>query len=163
MLFFFFFSSRRRHTRYIGDWSSDVCSSDLHRAPTEPASACRSRVRTRGRTVATSSTSLRAAARASSFCSHVSDIADVATGLWLWRLPYPDWRPRPDWGPVVSSTCLECGGEVVLVDPLAPPDGDDELWQRLDATPPTLVVVLKPDHVRDVDAFVHRYSARACG
>src|SRR5437762_5843672 len=28
-LFFFFFSSRRRHTRYIGDWSSDVCSSDL--------------------------------------------------------------------------------------------------------------------------------------
>src|SRR5437762_4967623 len=27
---FFFFSSRRRHTRYIGDWSSDVCSSDLY-------------------------------------------------------------------------------------------------------------------------------------
>src|SRR5437762_130355 len=26
---FFFISSRRRHTRYIGDWSSDVCSSDL--------------------------------------------------------------------------------------------------------------------------------------
>src|ERR1017187_9511659 len=25
----FFFSSRRRHTRDIGDWSSDVCSSDL--------------------------------------------------------------------------------------------------------------------------------------
>src|SRR5437763_638854 len=30
----FFFSSRRRHTSYIGDWSSDVCSSDLyHRVP----------------------------------------------------------------------------------------------------------------------------------
>src|SRR5574341_758256 len=27
--FFFFFSSRRRHTRLVGDWSSDVCSSDL--------------------------------------------------------------------------------------------------------------------------------------
>src|SRR6266487_894265 len=26
---FFFFSSRRRHTRWTGDWSSDVCSSDL--------------------------------------------------------------------------------------------------------------------------------------
>src|SRR2546430_7558276 len=25
----FFFSSRRRHTRFDGDWSSDVCSSDL--------------------------------------------------------------------------------------------------------------------------------------
>src|SRR5437763_602588 len=31
VLLSFFFSSRRRHTRYIGDWSSDVCSSDLAR------------------------------------------------------------------------------------------------------------------------------------
>src|SRR5437868_14253411 len=31
--FFFFFSSRRRHTRSKRDWSSDVCSSDLIRAP----------------------------------------------------------------------------------------------------------------------------------
>src|ERR1039457_5107308 len=29
-LFIVFFSSRRRHTRLQGDWSSDVCSSDLH-------------------------------------------------------------------------------------------------------------------------------------
>src|SRR5207253_5973649 len=29
-LCFFFFSSRRRHTRWPRDWSSDVCSSDLH-------------------------------------------------------------------------------------------------------------------------------------
>src|SRR5256885_3600442 len=29
--YFFFFSSRRRHTRLQGDWSSDVCSSDLVR------------------------------------------------------------------------------------------------------------------------------------
>src|SRR5437016_8385875 len=28
--FFFFFSSRRRQTRLVSDWSSDVCSSDLH-------------------------------------------------------------------------------------------------------------------------------------
>src|SRR5256885_6781802 len=28
-MFVFFFSSRRRHTRLQGDWSSDVCSSDL--------------------------------------------------------------------------------------------------------------------------------------
>src|SRR6266496_4985047 len=30
---FFFFSSRRRHTRSLRDWSSDVCSSDLHALP----------------------------------------------------------------------------------------------------------------------------------
>src|SRR5205807_6018169 len=29
ILLSFFFSSRRRHTRLQGDWSSDVCSSDL--------------------------------------------------------------------------------------------------------------------------------------
>src|SRR5687768_16241172 len=29
---FFFFSSRRRHTRCSRDWSSDVCSSDLHQS-----------------------------------------------------------------------------------------------------------------------------------
>ena len=34
---------------------------------------------------------------------------------------------------------------------------------RLDACPPTAVVVLKPDHVRDVDLFVCRYDARAFG
>src|SRR6266516_6768392 len=29
LIIFFFFSSRRRHTISYGDWSSDVCSSDL--------------------------------------------------------------------------------------------------------------------------------------
>src|SRR5207253_8609952 len=33
--FFFFFSSRRRHTRWPRDWSSDVCSSDLHHRQNE--------------------------------------------------------------------------------------------------------------------------------
>src|SRR5256885_3743357 len=32
IIFSFFFSSRRRHTRLQGDWSSDVCSSDLETA-----------------------------------------------------------------------------------------------------------------------------------
>src|SRR5438876_7228099 len=37
MIYFlvFFFSSRRRHTRWTGDWSSDVCSSDLAGAAAE--------------------------------------------------------------------------------------------------------------------------------
>src|SRR2546426_11542503 len=37
LFFFFFFSSRRRHTRLQGDWSSDVCSSDLNSAVTKLA------------------------------------------------------------------------------------------------------------------------------
>src|SRR5437762_8529379 len=46
----FFFSSRRRHTRYIGDWSSDVCSSDLGTAgplPGDRAAGRGARVRLR--------------------------------------------------------------------------------------------------------------------
>src|SRR6266446_8710861 len=38
---FFFFSSRRRHTRLQGDWSSDVCSSDLDRGPARASGARR--------------------------------------------------------------------------------------------------------------------------
>jgi glyoxylase-like metal-dependent hydrolase (beta-lactamase superfamily II) len=63
----------------------------------------------------------------------------------------------------VASTCVESGGEVALLDPLAPPGDAEEIWARLDARPPTMVVVLKPDHVRDVDLFVRRYGARAYG
>src|SRR5256885_6932313 len=40
MFVFFFFSSRRRHTRLQGDWSSDVCSSDLWQPPPPRAPAC---------------------------------------------------------------------------------------------------------------------------
>ena len=91
------------------------------------------------------------------------ELRDVAPGLWLWRIEYPDWRPEAGWGPLVSSTCVESGGEVVLLDPLAPPDDATDIWARIDAHAPTMVVILKPDHVRDVDAFVRRYGARAFG
>ena len=86
----------------------------------------------------------------------------MATGLWIWRLEHPDWHPEAGWEPPVTSTCVESGGEVALLDPLAPPE-ESEAWTRLDANPPTFVVILKPDHVRDVDLFVRRYDARAFG
>jgi hypothetical protein len=89
-------------------------------------------------------------------------VVDVAPGLWIWRLDHPDWAAHVDWEPPVTSTCVESGGEVALLDPLAPPEGD-EAWERLDTRPPTMVAILKPDHVRDVDRFVERYGCRAFG
>src|SRR5437762_14090651 len=47
LFFFFFFSSRRRHTRYIGDWSSDVCSSDLRSGRSRALTGGRRRRRSR--------------------------------------------------------------------------------------------------------------------
>jgi hypothetical protein len=92
-----------------------------------------------------------------------AEILDVADGLWVWRLRHPDWSPDADWEPPVTSTCVESGGEVVVLDALAPPDEADPVWERLDAKPPTVAIVLKPDHVRDVDRFVKRYGVRAYG
>jgi hypothetical protein len=88
---------------------------------------------------------------------------DVTEGLWVWRIAYPDWDPEVGWERVVSSTSVTAGGEVALIDPLAPPPEATDVWERLDAHPPTMVVILKPDHVRDVDLFVRRYGARAFG
>jgi hypothetical protein len=91
------------------------------------------------------------------------EIRDVADGLWIWRLEHPHWVPNRGWEPVVTCTCVHSGGEILVLDPLAPVSGGAELWQRLDAHPPTVAFVLKPDHVRDVDIFVKRYHIRAFG
>jgi glyoxylase-like metal-dependent hydrolase (beta-lactamase superfamily II) len=93
----------------------------------------------------------------------VTEVQDVAPGLWLWRVRHQDWAPDSGWEPLVTSVCVESGGEVVLLDPLAPPEEAVEVWSRLGARPPSTVVVLKPDHVRDVDLFVRRYGARGFG
>jgi len=92
-----------------------------------------------------------------------AELRDLAAGLWVWRVAHPAWGPQAGWEPLVASTCVESGGEVALLDPIAPPEDSGELWDRLDARPPTMLVVLKPDHVRDVDLFARRYGARAFG
>ena len=63
-------------------------------------------------------------------------ILDVAPGLWLWRIEYPDWRPRLGGGQLD-----DVGGGVILIDPLAPPTmrRTSGLASR---APPTVVVIL---------------------
>jgi hypothetical protein len=91
------------------------------------------------------------------------EIRDVAAGLWIWRVEHPHWKPGQGWEPLVTSTCVESRGEILILDPLAPPAGASAVWERLDARAPTAALVLKPDHVRDVDVFVRRYGIRAFG
>jgi glyoxylase-like metal-dependent hydrolase (beta-lactamase superfamily II) len=91
------------------------------------------------------------------------EVRDVAPGLWLWRQPHPDWEQGSDWEPEVASVAVESRGVSIVLDPLAPPPRAREVWDRLDARPPEVAVVLKPDHVRDVDLFVRWYGARAYG
>jgi glyoxylase-like metal-dependent hydrolase (beta-lactamase superfamily II) len=91
------------------------------------------------------------------------EMTDVADGLWLWRTDHPGWAPGAGWSGQVTSVCVASGGETVVIDPLSPGPDATDVWDRIDAAPPTAVLILKPDHVRDVDLFVRRYGARALG
>jgi hypothetical protein len=91
------------------------------------------------------------------------EVLDVAPGLWLWRQPHPDREEGADWPAEVASFAVESGGASILLDPLAPPPAAREVWDRVEASPPGVVAVLKPDHLRDVELFVRWYGARAFG
>jgi hypothetical protein len=91
------------------------------------------------------------------------EMRDVADGLWLWRQPHPDWEEGSDWEPEVASFAVESRGARLVLDPLAPPPAARDVWGRLDQLAPDAIVVLKPDHVRDVDLFVRWYGASAFG
>jgi hypothetical protein len=61
----------------------------------------------------------------------VAEFRDVAPGLWIWRAEHPDWKPGLDWEQHVTSTYVESGGEVAVLDPIDPGD-----WERFDARRP---------------------------
>jgi hypothetical protein len=91
------------------------------------------------------------------------ELIDVVPGLWLWQVQYREWPRDEGWDGKVVSTCVESGGEIALLDPLAPANESSVPWDRLSARPPKFIVILKPDHVRDVDFFAHRYNIPALG
>jgi hypothetical protein len=100
------------------------------------------------------------------------DLIDLAPGLWIWRLEHPGWRPDVDWQQTVTGVCVDAGAERWLLDPLLPPDGATQFWDRFAERAPTAVAILLPDHVREVasdrstwsvDRLVERYGAKAFG
>src|SRR5256885_6806990 len=86
-LLFFFFSSRRRHTRLQGDWSSDVCSSDL-----QQATASQESVETEGERPARSDTSLE----------RIAELPAAA------QLPDGKWQPGVNYQPLVQIGRASC-------------------------------------------------------
>ncbi len=63
----------------------------------------------------------------------------------------------------MTSVAVQSRGAALVLDPLAPPPAARDVWARLNELQPEAVVILKPDHVRDVDLFVRWYGARAFG
>ena len=77
--------------------------------------------------------------------------------------PIPPGRRATTGTPRSTSVAVASRGVSLVLDPLAPPPGERALWERIEALRPEAAVILKPDHVRDVDLFVRWYGCRAYG
>jgi len=96
----------------------------------------------------------------------------VAPGLWRWTAPHPDWEPADGgpggWEPDVACLRLDSPDGVVLIDPLAPPEGSDDadsFWEGLDrdvgASGRRLTVIVTLHwHVRSTAEVAERYGPR---
>jgi hypothetical protein len=81
---------------------------------------------------------------------------EVATGVWHWQAPHPDWTPGELWPQEVSSYAIDDGARVLLFDPLAVPS---EIL-KLAADRETVVVLTAPWHERDTQSLVERLGVR---
>jgi glyoxylase-like metal-dependent hydrolase (beta-lactamase superfamily II) len=80
-------------------------------------------------------------------------VQQVATGVWHWQAPHPEWDDSV-WPEVVSSYAIDDGERLLLFDPIATPD---EILARADGR--ELVVVLTvPWHERDTRALVETHN-----
>jgi hypothetical protein len=92
---------------------------------------------------------------------------EIASGLWRWTAPHPDWRPDAasgsagDWERDVGSVLYETADAAVFFDPLLPPDRDS-FWDWADervAGRPVSVLTTIRWHRRSRDDLVRRYGA----
>jgi hypothetical protein len=84
------------------------------------------------------------------------EVMDVAPGLRLWRMSHPHWKPADDWPPIVTSTVVEAGGEVLLIDPLMPPWHEERVLpalRKMLELPFEQVIISHGEPVHDRAAF----------
>jgi hypothetical protein len=99
----------------------------------------------------------------------VTDLVEVAPGLWRWKASHPDWRPGAakespaDWPPEVGCVLCDTPEATVLIDPLLPA-GDDSFVGILDRhvrgrALPVAVLTTIAFHRRSRDLLAKRYAA----
>ena len=80
-------------------------------------------------------------------------VQEVATGVWHWQAPHPEWDDSV-WPQLVSSYAIDDGERLLLFDPIAPPPEILAASERR-----KLVVVLtSPWHERDTRALVETHD-----
>ena len=81
---------------------------------------------------------------------------EVATGVWHWLAPHPEWQPgadERDWPETrVSSYAIDDGSRLLLFDPLAVPGEIEELAGERE----TAIVLTCTWHQRDAPALAER-------
>lgn len=91
-------------------------------------------------------------------------VSEIAPGLWRWAARHPDWHPGAFGSEVASFAMRVRGDGVLLIDPLLPACGGedvDALLERLLAPPVQVhVYITIPYHVRSTLEIVQRCSAR---
>jgi len=90
--------------------------------------------------------------------SAVERAAALQPGLWSWEAHHPAYRRD------VTSVLVETADDVVLVDPLAPRNGEGSpFWRSLDGAAEAgkrlTIAVTVPDHARSMPALAARYPA----
>ena len=90
-------------------------------------------------------------------------VDEIAPGLWRWTGDHPEWTPEEDWPREVGSVYYEEDGQVVLIDPLVPPDEAERFWAALDrdverAGGPVHVLLTIFWHARSAREIADRYA-----
>jgi glyoxylase-like metal-dependent hydrolase (beta-lactamase superfamily II) len=90
-------------------------------------------------------------------------IAELADGLWRWTARHPEWHPGA-FGAEVACFALRDDDGLVLVDPLLPQDGADDVLAVLDDAPGAVTIVITiPYHVRSAAELAQRYDGEVLG
>ena len=81
--------------------------------------------------------------------------------LWRWTARHPEWHPG-DFGAEVACFAARAGDDLLLIDPLLPPEPEAVL-ERLDAAAGDRVAILItiPYHVRSGEELWRRYRKQA--
>ena len=87
------------------------------------------------------------------------EVLQIAPGLWRWTGWHEEWKQD------VGSVYVETPGEVVLIDPIVPPEDTERFWKALDDDVKRVggevhVLVSVFWHTRDAKEMVERYRAR---
>jgi glyoxylase-like metal-dependent hydrolase (beta-lactamase superfamily II) len=98
------------------------------------------------------------------------EVRKIAEGLWRWTAPHPEWTPEKGglggWEREGGCVYYEAPDDLVLVDPLVPPEGTPDaakFWKALDGDVarlgrPIAVLITTRWHGRSAAAIVARYG-----